>query len=53
MTILISNLQPVYDWLANLWQMLFGNAGQWADDLYVFLNQVWDIFQNIFTFLIK
>lgn len=52
MTILDITLQPVYDFLANLWQMLFGSAGTWADELYVILNQIWDIFQNIFTFII-
>ena len=52
MTILDITLQPVYDFLANLWQMLFGSAGTWVDELYVILNQIWDIFQNIFTFII-
>lgn len=52
MTILDITLQPVYNFLANLWQMLFGSAGTWADELYVILNQIWDIFQNIFTFII-
>ena len=52
MTILDITLQPVYDFLANLWQMLFGSAGEWANELYTVLNQIFDIFQNIFTFII-
>ena len=52
MTILDITLQPVYEFLANLWQMLFGSTGEWADELYLVLNQIFDIFQNIFTFII-
>ena len=52
MTILDITLQPVYDFLANLWQMLFFFFCTWTDELYVILTQIWDIFQNIFTFII-
>ncbi len=52
MTILDITLQPIYDLLAGLWATLFSGAGAWADQLYVVLNQIWDIFQNIFTFII-
>ncbi len=53
MTILTTTLQPVYDWLANLWDLLFSHAGAWADNLYIILNQIWDVFQNLFTFVIN
>ncbi|MDD4256876.1 MAG: hypothetical protein WC396_06375 [Bacteroidales bacterium] len=48
MTIL-TTLQPVYEWLAGLWNALFSAAGEWADTLYVILNQIWDVFQSLFT----
>lgn len=52
MTILDFNLQPIYNALANLWTTLFGNAGGWADNFWTVINQIWDIFQEIFTFVI-
>ena len=52
MTILDFNLQPIYNALANLWTTLFGNAGEWADNFWTVINRIWDIFQEIFTFVI-
>ncbi|MDD2330199.1 MAG: hypothetical protein PHW88_02650 [Bacteroidales bacterium] len=52
MTILDITLQPIYDLLGEIWNLLFGGAGEWADNLFVVLNHIWDIFQGIFTFVI-
>ncbi|OQC39462.1 MAG: hypothetical protein BWX62_00815 [Bacteroidetes bacterium ADurb.Bin037] len=53
MTILDITLQPLYDILAAIWAFIFQGAGAWANDLYVILNKIFDIFQNIFTFVIR
>lgn len=52
MTILDITLQPIYDLLGEIWNLLFGSAGAWAGNLFVVLNHIWDIFQGIFTFVI-